>query len=166
MSTSGRSVQDLQPQGALSGHDLQVVVRVNQDVALRLQGPGLLQGLGEILAVQDDLGPIALGGQLLGDGRPLGHDDGGRQPQLGRGEGHSLGVVPGRGGHHPLPFAPLLQKGEAVQGAPELKGAGGLQVLQLKKDLPATQAAQAVGIDQRGVQDYVPLPLPGGFNIF
>ena len=94
-------LQDLQPQGALAGHHFGVVIGVNEDITLGLQGPGLLQGLGDVLAGQDDLGPVALGGHLLGDGGPLGHDDGGRDSQMGRGEGHPLAMVAGGGGHHP-----------------------------------------------------------------
>ena len=159
-------LQDLQPQGALPGHNFGVVVGVNKDVTLGLQGPGLFHGLGDVLAVQNDLGPKALGSHLLGDGGPFGHDDGGRETQLRRGVGHPLGMVAGGGGHHPLPFAPLLQQGEAVQRPPELKGAGGLEVLQLEIDLPAADPAQGVGIDQRGV-DYYPFnPLFGCFDVF
>ena len=112
------------------------------------------------------LGAVALGGQLLGNGGPLGHDDGGRQAQLGGGKGHALAVVARRGGHHPCPLAPLFEQRQAVDGPPQLERPGGLEVLQLQEDLPAAGPAQGMEIDQRGAEDYPGLPLPGGFNVF
>jgi hypothetical protein len=50
-------------------------------------------------------------------------------------------IARGRG-HHPPAFAPFFQELEAVQRAPEFEGAGGLEVFQLKKDLPAALSAE------------------------
>ena len=50
--------------------------------------------------------------------------------------------------------------------APQLERAGGLEVLQLQEDLPATGPAQGMKINQRGAEDYCGLSLPGCFNVF
>ena len=85
---------------------------------------------------------------------------------MGGGKGHALAVVAGGGGHHPGPFAPLLEQSEAVQGAPQFERPGGLEVFQLQEDLPAAGPAQGMGIDQRGAEDHPGLALPGCFNVF
>ena len=162
----GQVLDDLQAQGALAGDHLGVVKGVDEGIPLGHQGLGPHQGLAQVPAMEDHFGAVALGGQLLGNRGPLGHDDGGRQAQLGRGKGHALAVVARRGGHHLDPFAPLLEQGQAVDGPPQLERPGGLEVLQLQEDLPAAGPAQGMGVDQRRAQDYPGLPLPGGFNVF
>ena len=107
----GQVLDDLEAQGALAGDHLGVIKGVNEGIPLGHQGLGPLQGLPQVPAMEDHFGAVALGGQLLGNGGPLGHDDGGRKAQLGGGEGHALAVVARRGGHHPHPLAPLLEQG-------------------------------------------------------
>ncbi len=162
----GQVLNDLEPQGALAGDHLGVIEGVNKSIPLGRQGLGPFQGLPQVPPVEDHSRAVTLGGQLLGNGGPLGHDDDGREAQLGGGEGHALAMVARRGGHHPDPLAPLFEPRQAVDGPPQLKRPGGLEVLQLQKDLPATVPAQGMKIEQRGPEDYSGLPLPGCFNVF
>ncbi len=162
----GQVLDDLQAQGTLAGNHLGVVEGMDKSIALGHQGLGPLQGLPQVPAMENHFSPVALGGQLLGNRGPLGHDDGGRKTQLGRGEGHPLAVVAGGGGHHPRPLAPRFEQGQAVDGPPQLERPGGLEVLQLQEDFPARAPAQGMGIDQRGAEDHPGLPLPGCFNVF
>ncbi len=162
----GQVLDDFEPQGALAGDHFGVIKGVNESISLGHQGLGPLQGLTQVPAMEDHFGAIALGGQLLGNGGPLGHDDGSRQSQLGGSKGHPLAMVARRGGHHPDPLAPLFEPRQAVDGPPQLERSGSLEVLQLQEDLPATVPAQGMKIDRRGAEDYSGLPLPGCFNVF
>ena len=104
----GQVLDDLEAQGALAGDHLGVIKGVNEGIPLGHQGLGPHQGLAQVPAMEDHSRAVALGGQLLGNRGPLGHDDGGRKAQLGGGKGHALAVVARRGGHHPAPLRPAL----------------------------------------------------------
>ena len=93
-------------------------------------GAGLLEGVAEV----DDACAVRLGGGRLHEGRSLGHDDGGGDARRARGEGHSLGVIPGAGGNDPA-SALLLREGvDGIECAANLERSGALQLLALEQD--------------------------------
>ena len=100
-SASGASSASSRPMRALAGDHLGVVERRHVH-GPGLGGEGLSQGDAVVhhLAFEPDLGPVGPGGGHLGERGAAGHEDGRRPPGQGGGQGHPLGVVAGRGGHH------------------------------------------------------------------
>ena len=99
-SRSGASASSSRAHGALAGDDERVVVRRHPHEAVgALQRLGQRRRLGEVVAVQHDLGAERLGAAHLHVGREAGHHDGGRDAEPGGVVGDALGVVAGRHGH-------------------------------------------------------------------
>src|SRR5439155_16511900 len=74
----GALLDDLEAHRALPGHDVRVVVRVDEHRAGPLgEGHGLGDGVFHAGAVQDDLRPVTAGGLDLGQRRASRHEHGG-----------------------------------------------------------------------------------------
>ena len=130
--------QDFQADGALPGDDERVVEGVGEGIALL---PAEALGLRRRVVIhagdQHHLGAVAFRGLHLADGGPGGHADDGGDAQPGGGQGDALGVVPGGAGDDALLRLLRRQGSDFVEGSPELKGAGELQVLRLDVEVPA-----------------------------
>ena len=63
------------------------------------------------------------------------HDHGRLRTQRRRRERHALGVTPGRGRDYPAPPCRLVERGDLVESAPHLEGAGRLESLDLEIDV-------------------------------
>jgi hypothetical protein len=146
--------QHLERNGALPGDDAIVVVGMNEGKPLlgrELVGKGA--GLGQSLAVEDDVGAEMLGMADFDEGGALGHHDGGRNVQAPGVVGHSLGMVPGRHGDDAAPPLLVRQALQLVKGAAVLERAGELQVLELDPELGAGDLGERVGAEERGRHD-------------
>jgi hypothetical protein len=148
--------QELEPAGALAGHDERVVVgRDEHELLLGSQLVGLRPSFSQTLAVQDDPSAERFGARHLHVRCEAGHHDGGRNAEPARVVRHALRVVAGRCGHHTP--APLV--GCELEQAPEraavLEARRELQVLELQPDLRTRDARQRAR-GQRGCVDHLP----------
>ena len=162
----GRLLDDLQADGALSGHDVEVVERVDEDRAgLRLVGPRGLEGVLEVAALEDHLGAVPPRGLLLGDRRALGHEHGGVDAeQLGR-QRDALRMVAGRRRHHAAGALLLREPRDPGVGAAGLERAGALEVLALEVDRAADQRRQPPRLLHRRLDRDSPEQLPGRLDV-
>ena len=129
----GHLLDDLEPEGALAGDDVAVVERVDEHC------PGLLgelrrrgQAVLEHARREPDVGAVAAGSPLLRDRRAVGHEDGGRDAVLLRGQRDALRVVAGRGRHDAEGTLLVGEPGDPDGGAADLERAGALEVLALE----------------------------------
>ena len=128
----GQLLDDLHGDGALAGGHTGVVEgRDVGQAALfgQLDGAGL--GVVKDVAVQDDLGAVALGAVDLDERRGGGHDHDRAGARVGGRVGDALGVVAGAGGDDAAVKLFLGKLRDLVVGAAQLVGAGALHVLGL-----------------------------------
>ncbi len=144
-------------------HNQRVVEGMDEQGAgflLRLEGR--CAGLVEVPPGQHHLGTVIPGGKdLLGRGT-LRHKDGCTHPQQVGGKCHPLGVIAGGSGDHPARQGLPRLGGHEVQRAPDLEGAGPLQVFALEREGKAELLAEMVGMDKFGAAHPFLEPV-GGF---
>ena len=159
-------LDDLQAEGALPGHDVRVVVRVDEHRAGPLgEGQGLGDGVLHAAAVQDDLRPVTPGGLYLGQRRASGHEHGGGAAEPPGGERHPLRVVARAGRHDAAgPFG-LREAGDPVVGPADLERPRPLQVLALEEHRPGHGLGQHAGVEQGRVRDHILDQLAGRGDI-
>ncbi len=100
-----------------------------------------------------DVGAVGPGRHQLGHRRPVGHVDLGADAEHLGCEGHPLGMVPCAGGDHPPGLLLLRETGHARVGAPDLEGAGPLEVLALEVDLGADAIGEGPAVLERSGPD-------------
>jgi len=96
--------EDLKANRPLPGNDLPVIEGMDEEPALRSKTLCPVNALFERSAVEDHLCPVPPGCLLLGDRRPLGHHDDGRDTGGMSGDDHALGMVSRRCRNHPHTF--------------------------------------------------------------
>jgi len=162
----GRVLEHLQGDGALAGHDVDVVEGVDEDeVALGAEGHGLSLRVVIAVALDHHLSAEFPGLLHLHEGGVARHDDGHRDTQALCVVGEALAVVAGRGRDHPAPALVRRQLEELVEGAPLLVGGGELQVLELHPHLGARNLRQGLGMAAGSAFDLAVDPRGGGFDI-
>ena len=136
-------------------------------------GPGLRLNLAaevlpafRIAVVGDDLGAQRDGVGLLNRRGVLGHDDGGRDPEVTGGGGDTLCVVAAGVGDDPAGTVLVTEAGKAVHGPAQLEGARALQVLALDEEPPLDRLRQRVDFDQRGLDDQIADAVGGLCHVF
>ena len=144
--------QDLERDGALTGHDVLIVERMDE---LRAGLPGL--GIGFVINVarQNDISAVALGRGDLGDRRGARHDDGGLDADRACREGNALCVVACGGCDDCVQVALGIALHDLVVRAAHLERAGFLLVFVLQIDLGAGHGGEGCRSRQRDVVDYV-----------
>ena len=152
-------LQDLQADGALSGHNAVIVEGVDERQSLLVPQAHRL-GIGVVVhaGYQYHVGAVAAGGLDLGDGRALRDADGGLDAHVPGGESHALGVIAGGAGDD-APFLLLVgEGGDLVVRAPQLERAGFLQAVRLQ--IERAPRHQPLGGDhRRPVDDGLQHPL-------
>lgn len=132
MSRAGDLAVELEPEGALSGDDLRVVIR--RDVGLvagRREGTGGGFSLGAILPGRTDLDAAFLEkSYLAGLGGRRG-EDGDSGVDESRSVRHGQAMVAGRGGHQAALTRLVVASQHSVECAAQLEGAGELMILEL-----------------------------------
>jgi len=137
-------VQQLQRGRALAGDHIGVVKRGDEGAAFALgQGFGDGHGVFGVAVIAHHLGARAQGGGQLGRRRIVGHDDGGRDAQYLRGQGHRLGVVTRRISHHPRALLGGRELRQGVVATAKLESAHALEVFALEKNLRPQLLVQA-----------------------
>ena len=155
-------LHDLEPAGALPGHDVLVVVGVDQHGAgLGGEPHRLLQRLVEVGAVEDHLRAVPPGGVQLGDRGTLGHEHRGLDPEQLRGERDALRVVAGGRRDHAAGALLLGEPEHPHVGAADLERAGALEVLALEQHRAADDRRQPARVLHRG-RDRHSLEEPAG----
>ena len=147
----GDLFEQFEAERALARDDgVAVVGRDVGEAVARGQSAGVGAGRFEGIAVVEDAGAVALGGGGLHEGRALGHDDGGGDARLARGEGDALGVVARAGGDDAAGALLRRERVDGVERAANLEGARVLQLLALERDGDAREALdRARGPDGR-----------------
>ena len=126
-------LDDLHGDGALAGCHRGVVERWDVGEALLLgQLHGALLGVVKDVAVEDDLGAVALGALDLDERCGGGHDHDGACARVGGGVRHALRVVAGTCGDYAAVKLLLGELRDLVVRAAQLVGAGALHVLGLE----------------------------------
>src|SRR5690606_29414653 len=126
-------LEDLEGEPALTGHDIRVVERRDDDRARALGELGRrLQRLVDDMAVQHDVGPVVARGLQLRQRHTDRHEDRRADAQLARRERDPLGVVSGRRRDDAAGPLLLTQAREPVVGTAHLVRARALQVLCLE----------------------------------
>ena len=121
----GHLIQNLQPDGSLTGDDVGIVEGMGEGIAL-FPGKALRFPGGVVIDSrhQDDLGAVAPCRLHLQDGCALRHADDGLDPQTGGRQGDALGVVAGAAGDDAAAGLFRGQVADLVVSAPDFKGAG------------------------------------------
>ena len=155
-------LDDLEAERALAGHDVRVVVGVDEHGAGPLgEGQRLAERILHAGAVQDDLRAVPAGGLHLGQRRARGHDHGGRAAELPGGERDALGVVARAGRDDAAgPFG-VGEPGDPVVRSADLEQPGPLQVLALEVHRPAHHLGQHPGVQHGRVRDHIVDQLAG-----
>ena len=136
-------LHDLEPDGPLAGHDVRVVIGVDEHGAGPLRvGEGLGQDVFHAGSVQHDLRSVAARGLDLGQRRALGHDHRGRAAEQAGRERDALGVVARAGRDDAAGAFGVGQPGDPDVGAAHLERPGPLQVLALQEDRPTDRLGQ------------------------
>ena len=163
----GEVLKDLVCDGALAGGYPKIVegVDIGQPLLLSQLG-GLLGGLVEHLAVENDPCAVVLGVVDLHQGGGGGHHDGGGDPRRLGGIGQPLGVVAGGGGDEAPGFLLLAEGADLIVGPADLIGAGDLHIFRLEIDLISTRLGQGGGVDQAGGADHALQRCTGSFELF
>ena len=128
-------LEDLQTEGALPGHHVGMVERMDE------HGAGLLgvlprgtQGLVDGVAGEAHLGTVGTRRLLLGDRRAHRHEHGGLGVEQPRRQRDSLRVVTGARRHDATVPGLLVEPGDAYVGATDLERSGALEVFALEVD--------------------------------
>ncbi len=129
-------VHDLEADRALAGDDILVVVGVDERGArLLLETHGLVVRIVVGAGDKSHLGAEPARVLDLHDRGTIRHADDALDAHVGRGECDALGMVSGRAGDDALVERLLRKLRDLVVGAPQLEGAGDLQVLRLEIEL-------------------------------
>ena len=139
----GALLDDLQADRRLSGDDVGMVERMDEDRP-RLGGEllGRDQCLVDGRADESDVRAVGTGGLLLDDRRTFGHEHRRLGVEHARRQRHPLGVVPGAGRHDALgPFV-FGEPGNADVCSADLERSGALQVFTFEKDRSADDPGQ------------------------
>ena len=162
----GRLLEDLEPHRALAGDHVGVVERVDEREAVaRGDFAGVRARLGQVGAVQDDVGAeLAAVGHLDQRREHRHHDGRGNAEQL-RVIGDALRVIAGGRGDHAALALLGRQLQQRVARAALLEAAGALQVVELAVDVRAGELRQRDRLDARRVVDAAGDAFPGGFDV-
>ena len=148
--------QDLERDGALAGHDVLVIERMDElRAGLLADLAGLGVGFVIDVARQNDISAVALGRGDLGDRRGARHDDGGFDADRACREGNALCVVACGGSDDCMQVALGIALHDLVVRAAHLERAGFLLVFVLQIDLGAGHGGEGCRSRQRDVVDYV-----------
>ena len=145
-------LQNLQTDGALTGHDPIVVKGMDKGQPLLIpQAHGL--GIGVVIHAvhQHHVGPIAAGGLDLGDRSPGGDADGGGDLHIPGGKAHALGMVACGAGDNAPALLLVGQGGDLIVRAPQLEGPRLLQAVRLQ--IKVAVRHQARRVQHRGLVD-------------
>ena len=159
--------QDFERDGALTGHDVLIVERMDELRAGLLTDLARL-GVGFVVDVarENDVRAVALRRGDLGDRRGARHDDGGLDADRACREGNALCVVACRGGNDCVQVALGVALHDLVVRAAHLEGAGLLLVFILEVDLCAGHGGEGRGGGKRDVVDNVFQTFRRRFEIF
>ena len=136
--------QELEGHGTLARDDREIVIGVNEDMALCLhERMGVIGGLAQIRTLEHHLGtqPARLLG--LGEGGSNRHHDDGPNAEPAGVVGDPLRVIAGRDRDDAARALGIREREQLVEGTPVLEGAGILPVLELEDDLGAGDLAEA-----------------------
>ena len=145
-------LQNLQTDGALTGHDPIVVKGMDKGQPLLVpQAHGL--GIGVVIHAvhQHHVGPIAAGGLDLGNGGGGGDADGGGDLHIPGGKAHALGMVACGAGDNAPALLLVGQGGDLIVRAPQLEGPRLLQAVRLQ--IKVAVRHQARRVQHRGLVD-------------
>ena len=146
-------LDDLHGDGALPGGHRGVVKRRDVGEALLLgQLHGALLGVVEDVAVENDLGAVALGPLDLDERRGGGHHDDGARTGVRGGVCHALGVVAGTRGDHAAVELLLGELRDLVVRAAQLVRAGALHVLGLEPHAVAGRRREVRALHELGLE--------------
>ena len=156
--------QDLLADGPLTGDDLGIVVRVDEDHALvPLQDARMFIGVVIGVPMQHHFRAPAAHRRDFDGRRGFRHDDGRLDAHPRRRQSHPLGMVARAGGNHAGLALRLIEAGDLVVGPAHLEGEHRLQVLALDEHAIAQTHGQLVHGIQRGFLGH--LIDPGGKNL-
>jgi radical SAM superfamily enzyme YgiQ (UPF0313 family) len=127
--------EDLETDGAVAGHHVDVVERVDEGAFDTRDAPGLERPPPLVEGDLHDAPAQARHGLELGVGGGLRGEHGAGEPPLPRPPGDALGHVPRGGGHDALRQLARREARDRVRRAADLERAGGLQVLELQEDV-------------------------------
>ena len=146
-------LQDLQTDGALTGHNAVVIERMNKGIALLIPQTDRL-GIGVVVHAghQHHLRAVAAGGLDLGQRCALGDTDDGVDPHVPGGIRHALGVVSGTAGDDTPALLLIAEGSDLVIRATQLECAGLLQAIRLQKQT-AVLSDTGAGDNGRFVDD-------------
>ena len=147
---AGMLAQQFEPDRALTGNDIGIIERVDEDITMPF-GKARRMGAGgvEAVAEQDDLAAKATHGIDLDGGRRGRHDHHGADTQPRSGEGDTLGVIAGRGADDAAGALLGGEVGDAVMGAANLEGKDRLHVLALDQHIaPEAGGEQFHGLER------------------
>jgi hypothetical protein len=162
----GRVFQHFERDGALTGDDVRIVVRMHPDqIALGRDRLGARLRFGERLAVEHDVGAMRLGGFDFHERRRHRHDNGGGDIQAPGVIGHRLGMVAGRHGDDAAAALFGRQGGELDAGAALLERIGDLQILVFDEDLGTGKRRQRRRGQERRAQHMAVDGAPGGLDV-
>ena len=138
--------KDFKPYRPLTGNDHGIIIGMNEiSAGFLLDFHGLGQGFVESLAVEDNIGTIALGCLHLGKGGGFRHDDRGTDSVHGPAEGNALGMVAGRGCNDSALFLFRAQSHDAVRSTADLEGTCALEIFKFQVGFPVCQSGNRVG---------------------
>jgi hypothetical protein len=162
----GRLLEDLESHGALAGDHVDVVERMDEREALaRGDFTGMRARLGQVRAVQDDLGAELAAVGHLDQRRENGHHDGRGNAEELRVIGDSLRVIAGGRGDHAASSLLRRQLQQGVARAALLEAAGALQVIELAVDMRAGELRQRNRFDARRVIDATGDAVAGSLDV-
>ena len=160
-------MKQLQRRRALTAQHVRVVKRrYEAHAVLGGQALGNGQGIVFVAVVTHHLRAIATGGRQLGGRGVMRHDDGGRDVQNLRRQGHGLGVVARRVSHHPGPALGRRQPRQGIEAAAKLESPHALEVFALDKRLRAQLRVERARLQHRGAVGMALQPCGGGQDVF
>ena len=150
----GDLLDDLKAEGALTGHDVDVIERVDQHrTGLFAECARRDERLVDGAACEHDLGAVVAGGLHLGDRGPLRHEDRGAHAESPRSQRHALRMIArARRDDSAQPLL-VVELRDAVVGAADLERSRALEVLGDEVDGAADRLEQPARARRRQVAD-------------